>query len=90
MADSEISPETILSELSTTPYVCSSVEQLSGGTANFVFRGTLLRPRQDGTTTVVIKHTEDYIASNREFKLSAQRCVPVPVLSHDELSWLIL
>ncbi|EIT80308.1 kinase-like domain-containing protein [Aspergillus flavus] len=75
MADSEISPETILSELSTTPYVCSSVEQLSGGTANFVFRGTLLRPRQDGTTTVVIKHTEDYIASNREFKLSAQRCL---------------
>ncbi|KAE8134036.1 kinase-like domain-containing protein [Aspergillus pseudotamarii] len=75
MADSEISPDTILSELSTTPYACSSVEQLSGGTANFVFRGTLLRSRPDGTTTVVIKHTEDYIASNREFKLSAQRCL---------------
>lgn len=84
MADSEISPDTILSELSTTAYACSSVEQLSGGTANFVFRGTLLRSRPDGTTTVVIKHTEDYIASNREFKLSAQRCVMAPALIHNE------
>ncbi|KNG81449.1 hypothetical protein ANOM_009573 [Aspergillus nomiae NRRL 13137] len=75
MTDSEISPDTILSELSTTPYACSSVEQLSGGTANFVFRGTLLQPLPDGTTTVVVKHTEDYVASNREFKLSAARCL---------------
>ncbi|OGM39637.1 hypothetical protein ABOM_011645 [Aspergillus bombycis] len=75
MTDSEISPDAILSELSTTPYACSSVEPLSGGTANFVFRGTLLHPLPDGTTTVVIKHTEDYIASNREFKLSAERCL---------------
>ena len=83
MTDSEISPDTILSELSTTPYACSSVEQLSGGTANFVFRGTLLQPLPDGTTTVVVKHTEDYVASNREFKLSAERCVTVPALLPD-------
>ncbi|KAF7595174.1 hypothetical protein BBP40_007141 [Aspergillus hancockii] len=75
MADGDVSKESILSELSTTPYACSSIEKLSGGTANFVFRGTLLRPLSDGTTTVVIKHTEDYVASNRDFKLSAERCL---------------
>ncbi|KAE8150745.1 kinase-like domain-containing protein [Aspergillus avenaceus] len=71
----EVLADAILAELSATPYACSSVEQLSGGTANFVFRGTLLRPLEDGTETVVIKHTEDYVASNREFKLSAERCL---------------
>ncbi|KAE8351662.1 kinase-like domain-containing protein [Aspergillus coremiiformis] len=79
MTDSEVTPNTILSELSTSPYACSSVEQLTGGTANFVFRGTLLHPLPDGAKTVVIKHTENYVASNRDFKLSAERCVITPL-----------
>lgn len=75
MADNQVTPDSILSELSTTPYACSSVERLSGGTTNFVFRGTLCRPLPDGAATVVIKHTEDYLASNRDFILSAERCL---------------
>ncbi|KAL4898386.1 kinase-like domain-containing protein [Aspergillus ambiguus] len=64
----------VVADLSSTPYACSSIHPLSGGTANFVYRGVLSAPLADGTRTVVIKHTEDFIASNRDFKLSAERC----------------
>jgi hypothetical protein len=56
-------------------YACSSLEKLSGGTANFVFRGTLCVPLGDGAETIVIKHTEPYVASNPAFKLTFTRCV---------------
>ncbi|TVY93598.1 4-hydroxytryptamine kinase, partial [Lachnellula willkommii] len=60
--------------LSHGPYACASLTQLSGGTANFVYRGTLIKPLQDGTETIVIKHTEPYVASNPNFKLTSTRC----------------
>ncbi|KAL4926625.1 uncharacterized protein BDV17DRAFT_269181 [Aspergillus undulatus] len=62
-------------ELSGTLYACTSLTQLSGGTANFVYRGVLSQPLPDGTTTVIVKHAEDYLASNAGFKLSAKRCL---------------
>ncbi|KAJ9410292.1 hypothetical protein DTO045G8_1755 [Paecilomyces variotii] len=64
----------IWKEISNTPYACSSLTRLTGGTGNFVYRGTLSHPLQDGTRTVVIKHAEDYVASQPEFKLSTTRC----------------
>lgn len=67
----------ILKELSKTPYVCSSLTRLTGGTGNFVFRGVLSQPLQDGTKTVIIKHAEDYVASNPDFPLSTTRCVSI-------------
>jgi hypothetical protein len=74
----------VLQELSQTTYECSSLTPLSGGTANFVYRGILARPLQDGTKTIIIKHGEDYVASNRDFKLSTDRCVSLrtKVLRH--------
>jgi hypothetical protein len=57
------------------PYACSSLAKLSGGTANFVYRGTLVTLLKDGEKTVVIKHTEGYVASNPNFKLTDTRCV---------------
>lgn len=57
------------------PYACTSLEKLSGGTANFVYRGTLATPLSDGTKTVVIKHTEGYVAQSPGFKLTTTRCV---------------
>lgn len=62
-------------ELSKTPYESSSLTRLSGGTANFVYRGVLARPLQDGTKTIIIKHGEEFVASNRDFKLTTDRCV---------------
>lgn len=64
----------VQASLANGPYACSSLEKLSGGTANFVYRGVLRTPLEDGAHTVVIKHTEPYVASNPAFKLTSTRC----------------
>jgi hypothetical protein len=66
------------------PYACGSLVKLSGGTANFVYRGILETPLEDGSKTVVIKHTESYVASNPNFKLTTTRCVS-PLLCQEFL-----
>jgi hypothetical protein len=60
------------------PYACTSISKLSGGTANFVYRGILAVPLTDGSNTIVIKHTESYVASNPGFQLTSTRCVSIP------------
>jgi hypothetical protein len=65
--------------LKDSPYACTSLVKLSGGTANFVYRGTLATPLEDGAVTIVIKHTEAYLASGRDFKLPIDRCVSLPI-----------
>jgi hypothetical protein len=65
--------------LKDSPYVCTSLVKLSGGTANFVYRGTLATPLEDGASTIVIKHTEAYLASGGDFKLPIDRCVSLPI-----------
>ncbi|KAM7195407.1 hypothetical protein V8F33_006748 [Rhypophila sp. PSN 637] len=55
--------------LSKTRYACSSVTRLTGGTANYVYRGTLMKPLSwpdadnggPAKTTVIIKHSTDFI-----------------------------
>ncbi|TVY83243.1 4-hydroxytryptamine kinase psiK [Lachnellula suecica] len=73
-----LSPDEMLREvqasLENSQYACTSLTKLTGGTANFVYRGSLVQPLQDGNETVVIKHTEPYSASNTSFKLSSTRC----------------
>ncbi|KAM7218337.1 Protein kinase-like domain containing protein [Rhypophila decipiens] len=72
----------IIQELSKTRYACSSVTQLTGGTVNFVYRGTLTQPlswpdADDGgptKTTVIIKHSTDFVAINKDFPLDVTRC----------------
>lgn len=71
--------------LNDGPFACSKLEILSGGTANFVYRGTLKTKLDDGAGTVVVKHTEGYSASHPSLKLTDSRCVclslcsPLPV-----------
>lgn len=69
----------ILNELAHTAYACSDLTKLSGGTANFLYRGTLLKPLKDADTkaaqTVVIKHSTSYVAVNRNFPLDVTRCL---------------
>lgn len=72
--ETEISTK-VQESLEGTPFACSKLEKLSGGTANFVYRGTLKAKLGDGEETVVIKHTEGYVASNPGFKLTDRRCV---------------
>ncbi len=56
-------------------YECTSLEKLPGGTANFGYRGILKTPLADGSKTIVVKHTEGYVASNQQFLLTATRAV---------------
>ncbi|QKX62341.1 uncharacterized protein TRUGW13939_09500 [Talaromyces rugulosus] len=65
----------LVQELSHTPYACLSLTQLSGGTANFIFRGILAHPLPDGTQTVVVKHSKEFVAANRNFSLEVSRCL---------------
>ncbi|KAM0523079.1 hypothetical protein ACHAPE_001571 [Trichoderma viride] len=70
----------ILKELAHTAYACSNLTKLSGGTANFLYRGTLLKPLDgDADTkaaqTVVVKHSTSYVAVNRNFPLDVTRCL---------------
>lgn len=76
-------------------YKCTSLTKLSGGTANYVYRGVLAgnvsqndtvkqilidaAPLQDGTKSIVIKHTPPYVASNPAFSLTADRCVSLNI-----------
>lgn len=67
--------EAILKELSSTEYACSSLEPLSGGNLNWVFRGRLKSPLPDGTEDVAIKRGEAFSLARPAFKLSTTRCV---------------
>ncbi len=67
----------VQTQLSSTPYACTHLYNLKGGTANFVYRGTLTKPLEDGSKTVCIKHTEGYVALNPSFKLTTRRSVSV-------------
>jgi hypothetical protein len=71
----------IVQQLSQTPYACPSLTILSGGTANFLFRGTLSQPLPDGAKTVVVKHSKKFVSANRNFQLDISRCVSFPFAS---------
>lgn len=78
--DEQTFAQQILDELAHTTYACSGLTKLSGGTANFLYRGTLLEPlKGDADTkaahTVVIKRSTNYVAINRNFPLDVTRCI---------------
>lgn len=73
-ATSEVAAQ-IIASFHDGPYATDSLEKLSGGTANFVYRVVLSNPLEDGQKTVVFKHTKGFVALNPEFKLPETRCV---------------
>ncbi|CAI7646087.1 unnamed protein product [Penicillium pancosmium] len=60
----------ISQSLLPTSFACSSLSRLSGGTANYVYRGTL----SGSTKSIIIKHTKGHSASNPDFKIDSKRC----------------
>jgi len=81
-------PAWISQKLSHTLYACSSLTQLNGGSANFVYRGILTQPLQiqDGATSttassVIVKHFKEFLLLNRDFQIDISRCVNLILLS---------
>lgn len=64
----------VKAELAETAFACDDLVPLTGGNANFVFRGHLAKPLADGTTRILIKHGEGYVSSNPSFALPTSRC----------------
>lgn len=62
-------------ELEPTAFACTSLTPLSGGNANFIFRGKLQKPLDDKTSEIAIKHGEGFVALSPALKLSTSRCV---------------
>ena len=77
--DADIEAATLTRLAETGLFACSALKRMNGGTANFVYSGKLL-PSQDvlqdeRPDVVIVKHTTDYVALNRAFKLDRERCV---------------
>ncbi|KAI1354593.1 kinase-like domain-containing protein [Xylaria sp. FL0043] len=64
----------VLADLEQTPFAASSLRALSGGTANFIYHAALKKPLADGTSDVLVKHSEGYIANSPAFNLTLFRC----------------
>jgi hypothetical protein len=65
----------IFTWLNRTRYASNTLEILPGGAANFIYRAQLSQPLSDGTTEVLIKHGEGYMAKHPANKISTERCV---------------
>lgn len=85
MAESDLIIQKLLVRLqglSQTPYACSNWAQVSGGTTNFIYRGTLLQPLEqpdgsvvDSQNTIILKHATANVPGNEDFWLDIARCV---------------
>ncbi|PYH99738.1 hypothetical protein BO71DRAFT_279679, partial [Aspergillus ellipticus CBS 707.79] len=65
----------ILSSLSETPYACGSLTRLSGGNVNFIYRGTLTKPFENGCSSVILKHSEERAAHVPDLDIPLIRCI---------------
>lgn len=82
MADSIPTPSDVDAKvrksLEGTPFEASKLTQLSGGNVNWTYAATLLKPLDDGTETVMVKHAEDRMKSRPDTILSLTRAVSPP------------
>jgi hypothetical protein len=67
-------------ELGGTDFECNELVALGGGNANYVFRGRLAKPLEEGTIEALVKHGEGYASGNLSFSLPTSRCVRPPRL----------
>ncbi|KAK0748875.1 kinase-like domain-containing protein [Apiosordaria backusii] len=68
--------EQVQEELSSTPYKLTSLQPLSGGLANFIFKGRLTNPLPNSSYEVAIKHGESFIAGmpDSDWVIPTTRC----------------
>lgn len=72
----------VLQELAETPYACSELVRVSGGTGNFVYRGIPVARDNSSSASqsIIIKHSKDYVPGNKDFGLDASRCVKTSLI----------
>lgn len=88
MAAQAINPSLqIQSWLLDTDYSCDEVEQIHGGNVNLTFKGTLSHPLKDGTRSIIVKQSREFIAVNTTMACPLHRCVPVLFLSLYHSGW---
>lgn len=79
MADSEVDIQNKVKRvLQDTPFAAASLEKLTGGTANFIYRVVPETPLPDHPHGVVVKQGEPYVATNPAFAIPTSRCVSKP------------
>lgn len=61
--------------LEGTPYEASALTQLSGGSVNWTYVATLIKPLDDGTEQVFVKHAETYMKAKPDTILPLDRAV---------------
>ncbi|KAF5549309.1 hypothetical protein FMEXI_4296 [Fusarium mexicanum] len=70
----------LLQQLENTPFACSPLIRLSGGSANYVYRGILIHamPTIDyarNMESVIVKYSLGHVPGNTKFKLDLSRCL---------------
>jgi len=75
--------ERVYGFLSQTRYACSELTPLSGGSANFVFRGVLRVPvsssaSEEKVEVVIVKYSAAFLFVARAFSIDLSRCVSDP------------
>ncbi|KAF8756229.1 catalytic domain of ctd-like phosphatase [Rhizoctonia solani] len=63
----------VLDYLSNTQFAAADVQRLTGGFTAFSYRVSLSTPLEDGSTTLIIKHYEDYVAFAPEIRFESTR-----------------
>ncbi|KAG8735929.1 hypothetical protein FRC10_010000 [Ceratobasidium sp. 414] len=65
--------EGLLSYLETTEFAATDVQCLSGGANAFTYRAVLKNPLSNGETSIIVKHSEGYLALDAVRKVQAER-----------------
>ncbi|RDW69062.1 uncharacterized protein DSM5745_08822 [Aspergillus mulundensis] len=67
--------EAVAQNVSRGRYACSSLSKSHRSRLNYVYTGTLARPLDNGTKTVIIKHSVPYISTVKEHELTQARSI---------------
>ncbi|KAL0933898.1 uncharacterized protein CTRU02_210697 [Colletotrichum truncatum] len=60
--------------LESTRFKALTLKKLPGGSVNWIYLATLSKALDDGTTKVLVKHGETYMATKPDFALTLIRC----------------
>jgi hypothetical protein len=76
--DTSAEQQVVLEAISNTPYSCTKIHQLNGGSVNFVYLGTLHQPISHTKgpapiNSILIKHSTGYLSCNKNFLLEVSR-----------------